>query len=67
MDTKSIAVNFPLNTLAIVIDVELLIPISALKMVSAGDFAFSSTKNESCFTLRIPSAHQIIDFTKEKE
>ena len=46
-------------------------PVSALiigmDILSKGDFAFSSNENESCFTFRIPSANQVIDFTKEKE
>lgn len=45
MATKSISINLPLNTPAIIIDVE---------------------QKESCFTFRIPSANQMIDFTNDK-
>ena len=41
--------------------------IIGMDILSKGDFAFSSNENESCFTFRIPSANQVIDFTKEKE
>ena len=40
--------------------------IIGMDILSSCDFAFSSDDQESCFSLRIPSAKKLIDFTENK-
>ncbi len=40
--------------------------IIGMDILSNCDFSFSSDDNESCFSLRIPSAKKLIDFTENK-
>lgn len=38
--------------------------IIGMDILSKSDFAFSLNNNESCFSMRIPSKKEVIDFTK---
>ena len=41
--------------------------IIGMDILTKCDFAFSSNGKESCFSMRIPSANALIDFTKEQK
>ena len=38
--------------------------IIGMDILAGSDFAFSSNDSESCFSMRLPSAHEVIDFSK---